>query len=207
MSPQVIKAGNNVFLLFSVAPKCNLCKHANNIIIEVLLFQLLSCNKRSVFTTTLKHQRSGMAPQPHLHVTSGDEALVLDVTHLEELVGFLPDSVLSHVLILTLARLFAAPLLLPCSSGRGGGGGGIGGGTRSSKRCHGICESVDTRAFPASFTLAQTEVWRKEILEKSSFRLLYIRGSHQCHRLSSLSNHLFNKSMKPRRETGGESSV
>lgn len=88
-----------------------------------------------------------MLPQPHLHVTPGDEALVLDVTHLEELVGFLQDSVLSHVLILTFACLFAAPLPLPCGSGRRGGCG-----TRSSKRCHGICESVDIRAFPASFT-------------------------------------------------------
>lgn len=65
--------------------------------------------------------------------------------------GFLQDSVLSHVLIFTFARLFAAPLLLPCGSGRHGGC-GIGGGTRSSKRCHGICESVDIRAFPASVT-------------------------------------------------------
>lgn len=97
-------------------------------------------------TTTLKTQ-SWQLPlyhQPHLHVTSGDEALVLDVTHLEELVGFLQDSVLSHVPILTFTRLFSASLPLPFSSGHRAGR-SIGGDTRSSKSCHGICESVDMK--------------------------------------------------------------
>lgn len=49
----------------------------------------------------------------------------------------------------------------------------------------------------------------KEIPEKSNrgFRLLYIRGSHQCHTLSSLSNLRCSKSIRPGRRMGGESSV
>lgn len=72
-----------------------------------------------------------------------------------------------------------------------------------------FCEPVDLRVLSRVLHMSQVqmEVWREEILEKSSFRLLCIRGSHQCHRLSSLSNHLFNKSMKPRRETEGEASL
>lgn len=44
-----------------------------------------------------------------------------------------------------------------------------------------------------------------KILE--SFRQLYSGGSRQCHSLSSLSNHLCIKSLKPMRGTGGESST
>lgn len=149
-----------------------------------------------------------MCQQPHLHVTSGDEALVLDVTRLEELVGLLQDGVLSHVSILACARLFSASLPLPRSPGRRGGR-STGGGTRRGESCHGACEPVNRRALPCVLHMSQVraDARRKEIPEKSSFRMLYHRGSRQCHRLSSLSNHLFNKSMKPRREAGGESSV
>lgn len=100
-----------------------------------------------------------MSQQPHLHVTSGDKALVLDVTKLEKLVGFLQDSVLSHVPVLSLppvtltfCRLFTASLPSPSSLGQCGGR-STGDGTGSSEGCHGVCESDGLRAFPpARFT-------------------------------------------------------
>lgn len=80
---------------------------------------------------------------PHLHVTSGDEALVLDVTHLEELACFLQYSVVAHIPTLTCSR-FAAPLLLPYSSGRRAVR-CIGGGMRKCESCHYFCKSVAVR--------------------------------------------------------------
>lgn len=132
--------------------------------------------------TTLK--QSPLCQQSHLHVTSADEALVLDVTHLEELVGFLQDSVFSQVPILAFSRLFAASLPLPCSSGHRGGG-GIGGGTRSSKRSHGICESVDIRALQVSFTWAK---YRQRCGGKWSWRSRASGCSTGCSTSEALAN-------------------
>lgn len=89
--------------------------------------------------TTLKawSWQSPLYQPPHLHLTSGDEAFVLDVTHLEELTGFLQDSVVSHIPTLT-CTLFAAPLPLPYSSGHCAAH-SIGSGTRKRKSCHGFC--------------------------------------------------------------------
>lgn len=123
--------------------------------LKLFYYNYFNATKISLYTT-LKAQswQLPLYQQPYLHVTSCDEALVLDVTHLEELVGFLQDSILSHVPILTRTCLFAASLPLTCSPGHRGGL-GIGDGTRSSKSCHDTCESVDTRAFPAPFTWAR----------------------------------------------------
>lgn len=115
-------------------------------------FSFFNFNTYSLYTTLkARPWQSPLYQQPHLHVTSGDEALVLDVTHLEELVGFLQDSVVSHVPTLTCTRLFVAPLPVPCSLGHRAAH-GIAGGKGSSKSRHGFCESVAIRAFPASFT-------------------------------------------------------
>lgn len=105
------------------------------------LFEVMQ--QRSAFTLS---QQSPSYQPPHLHITSGDEALVLDITHLEEFVGFLPDSVLSHVPVFRFTRLFAASLPLPCCSSPHSGH-CIGGSTRGSKSCHDLSESVD-ECFP-----------------------------------------------------------
>lgn len=101
---------------------------------------------KMLYGETLKaqSQHSPQSQRPHLHVPLGDEAFVLNVTHLKELAGFLQDSVVSHVQALTRSHLVAAPLALPCSSGhRAAYSFVVGTGGRES--CHGFCESVAMR--------------------------------------------------------------
>lgn len=98
----------------------------------------------------------------------GDEALVLDVTDLEEIMGFLQDGVLSHVPALTLppvtltfSRLFTAPPPSPYSLGhRGGRGAGAGAG--SSKSCHGICRSAGVSLSASSVPSHEPSVEEKD---------------------------------------------